>query len=162
MSGCAGDEEAELRRRAPAEVTPRALPELRGRRLLESYYDAEGALRPSTVVVAGLVLPMGFVPSASSAGRRHRFRSDLPVEEVQAYFGPMLVTGEVKRIGSGAVFVNAYPRNARGSVVRLDVGVHPRSGGGSTLEIFERMPPGAAPLPPPASEAAEGAQRTGR
>jgi hypothetical protein len=59
------------------------------------------------------------------------------LDAMLAYFGPRLVTGQVDRVGAGAVFREAAPRNARGSVVKLDVGIHPSAAGGTRLEIEE-------------------------
>lgn len=154
LVGCGGDDDAARSRRMNApEPTPRQNVGLRGPALLDSFFDPEGNLLPSDQVVAGLTLPQGFELVVDEE-RRHVYKSDLTVIYAQRYLGPMLITGEVRRVGSGAIFVDAVPRDARGSAVRLDVSVYPRSGGGTRLEIVERLPAGAEP-PPIAPELTE-------
>lgn len=154
LVGCGGDDDGAPPRRVerPEPIAQgRARP--RGLDRHEHFFDQEGMLLPSDTVVAGLPLPMGF-ELVSDEERRHVYKSPLSVIHAQRYFGPRLMTTDVRRVGSGAVFVDAAPMDARGSVVRLDVSIYPRSGGGSRIEIVERLPAGAepAPLPPELTE----------
>jgi hypothetical protein len=66
---------------------------------------------------------------------------------VQRYFGPRLLTGQVDRIGNGAVYRRATPRDAQGGTVYLDVSVTPTSQG-TRVDVIE-LPPAPAKLPSP-------------
>lgn len=147
--GCGGDDESSGSRRvSPPEPAPRQNIQPRGLARFSTYLGDDGNLLPSDEVVAGLTLPLGF-ELVLEEERRHVYKSDLSVLFAQRYFGPLLTTGEVRRVGSGAIFVDAVPRDARGSVVRLDVSIYPRTGGGTRVEIVERLPAGAEPPPLP-------------
>ncbi|MBX3248947.1 MAG: hypothetical protein KF901_17350 [Myxococcales bacterium] len=114
----------------------------------EPLYDANGDLLPSREVVAGLTLPRGLTKRPLAGERRHVYVTQVPLAKVQAYFGPRLITGQVDRVGAGAVFRRAVPREARGGVVHLDVGVYPVPRGGARVEIYE-LPPVPQNQPPP-------------
>ena len=104
-----------------------------------SLFGANGELLPSDEVVAGLALPRG-IEDLRHDGRQHVFYMGVAVARVQGYFGPRLVTGEVERVGDGAVFRRAVPRDARGGVVRMDVSITPVSRQRTRVEIRE-IPP---------------------
>ncbi len=111
-------------------------------RARESVYDAEGILRPSETVVAGLALPMGLERSeALSRDRRHVYHSDEPPLAFLRYFGPRLNTVEVEHEGDVVTYRNAAPQGVRGGVVRLDVTIQPTSARPTMVEIVERPPP---------------------
>jgi hypothetical protein len=136
-----GDDESE---RPPAPVvreTQRPAPEEDPDRL----FDLEGNLLESDEVVAGLTLPRG-LEAAGEADRFHAYTTSVPIAKVQAYFGPRLVTGEVDRHGSGAIYREAVPREARGGIVKLDVAITPMSQVATRIEIRE-LPP--VPEDPP-------------
>ena len=110
--------------------------------LRESIYDAEGNLRESDTVVAGLTLPMGLEENtARSTQRRHFYHSNVPHQKVLSYFGPRLNTMEVEHEGDSVVYRNAVPQGVRGGVVRLDVRVEPTSAHPTSVEVIERPPP---------------------
>jgi hypothetical protein len=130
-----GDEESE---RPPAPVVQQVqppAPEDDPNRL----FDLEGNLLESDEVVAGLTLPRG-LEAAGEADRFHAYTTSVPIDKVQAYFGPRLVTGQVDRHGSGATFRQAVPREARGGIVKLDVAIVPMSQVATRIEIRE-LPP---------------------
>jgi hypothetical protein len=110
---------------------------------VESPYGPDGELRESDDVVAGLPLPVG-LERVHGSERRHVYRTTLPLRAVQRYFGPRLVTGQVDRLGDGAVFRHAVPRGVQGGVVKLDVSIMPVSSG-TRIEIIEIRPPPASP-----------------
>jgi hypothetical protein len=123
--GAAGD--------APAmEVQPR-----------ESPYGPDGELRESDQVIAGLPLPMG-LERTHGEDRRHVYRTDLPLRALQRYFGPRLLTGQVDRMGRGAVYRGAVPRGVQGGAVKLDVSILPVTSG-TRVEIVEIRPPPESP-----------------
>ena len=101
-------------------------------------FDAEGNLRPSDQKVVGLTLPRGLEPLPIERPREHHFLApEVPVEKLIAYLGPRLVTGAVDRIGAGATFREAVPREVQRGAVRLDVSAHPSRRGGSRLTVIE-------------------------
>jgi len=101
-------------------------------------FDAEGNLRPSGEKVVGLTLPRGLEPLAIEREREHHFIApEVEVEQLIAYLGPRLVTGAVDRVGTGATFRGAVPREVDQGAVRLDVSAHPSRRGGSRLTIIE-------------------------
>jgi hypothetical protein len=106
----------------------------------DRLFDIEGNLRESEVVVAGLTLPRGLEP-AGELERFHAYRSSVPIEKIQAYFGPRLITGQVDRHGSSAIFREAVPREARGGIVKLDVSIIPMNTSTTRIEIREILPP---------------------
>lgn len=116
-------------------------------RIDDFLYDAEGQLRESDEVIAGLKLPRGLEVDRH-ADRRHVYRTSLPRAKLAAYFGPRLFTGAVDRVGSdGAIYRAATVQGARGSAVRLDVSILP-IGGRTRVEIFELPPIPVNPASP--------------
>jgi hypothetical protein len=104
-------------------------------------YDADGRLLPSDEVVAGLPLPRGLRFRSEQAGTRI-YTSYVPLEKLQGYFGPRLITGKVKHGGGAITYVAAVPADARGGVVQLDVrlGANLSRPGLSFVELRE-IPP---------------------
>ncbi|NIS33485.1 MAG: hypothetical protein GWN07_23425 [Actinobacteria bacterium] len=101
-------------------------------------FDAEGRLRPSDTKVVGLTLPRGLTPLEIEREREHHYIApDVEVDALIAYLGPRLVTGAVDRVGAGATFRDAVPREVDEGAVRLDVSAHPSRRGGSRLTIVE-------------------------
>jgi len=82
--------------------------------------------------------PGGLEPLAIEREREHHFIApEVEVEQLIAYLGPRLVTGAVDRVGTGATFRGAVPREVDQGAVRLDVSAHPSRRGGSRLTIIE-------------------------
>ncbi len=98
-------------------------------------------------MIAGLPLPRGLEPILNE-GREHVYRTKVPLEKLQRYFGPRLLTGRVEPLGGGVVYRGARPRDARGGVVPLDVKLVPGAAG-TRVEIIE-VPP--EPQRPPSLE----------
>jgi hypothetical protein len=113
----------------------------------DQVFDESGQLRESDRSIAGLILPRGLDPHLETVNR-YVFYSDVPVAKVQAYFGPRLLTGSVDRVGKGAVYRSAVPRNAKGGRVKLDVSILQGSNG-TRVEVRE-IPP--APKNPPSRQ----------
>jgi len=111
-------------------------------------FDLEGRLRPSDESVAGLVLPRGFSPLEIERPREHHYvASEVEVDALIGYLGPRLVTGAVDRVGGGATFREAVPRDVAGGAVHLDVSANPSPRGGSRLTIIELPPPRVGSTP---------------
>lgn len=83
-------------------------------------YGETGELLESDVRIAGLPMPRGLELLFEEEGR-HSYRGKLPVKKVLDYFGVRLMTGEVNRIGLGASYRNATPRNVKGAAVPMHV-----------------------------------------
>jgi len=104
----------------------------------DGLFDADGRLRPSDTTVVGLTLPRGLTPMEIEREREHHYLApEVEVEQLIAYLGPRLVTGAVDRVGTGATFREAVPREVDQGAVRLDVSAHPSRRGGSRLTIVE-------------------------
>lgn len=143
-AGCSHHREAASAGRAPAaeRTEPQAKTHAR-----VSPYGPDGNLRASDQVVAGLRLPLG-LEHLYDQDRRHSYRTSVPIGKVIAYFGPRLMTGEVQRVGPGAIFRHAIPKGVRGGAVKLDVSILAASSG-TRVEISEIRPP---PEHPPSIE----------
>jgi hypothetical protein len=112
----------------------------------DELYDAQGMLRESDEVIAGLPMPRG-LELHFREDRRHVFHARVPARDLLRYFGPRVITGEVTELGEGAVYRNGVPRGVKGGVVRLDVAIRPTNRG-AQVEIFE-IPP--MPESPPSA-----------
>ncbi|MFW5925767.1 MAG: hypothetical protein ACOCV4_06340 [Myxococcota bacterium] len=121
-------------------------------------FGPDGELRESDRKVAGLPLPHGLEPIREK-DRRHVYRATVPIEPVVRYFGPRLLTGQVDRVGEGAIYRRAVAKDARGAAVELDVSILPASSG-TRVEIVEIRPP--PPEPPPIDEIRRDLQARGR
>lgn len=109
----------------------------------DSPYDEDGNLLPSTDVVGGLVLPRGLEAMESGDESLHVYSCLAPPQKVVAYFGPLLLTGEVDRIGDGAVFRSGVPQHPEGTAFRMNVEVLSRGSRRSIVRIRLLGVPGA-------------------
>jgi hypothetical protein len=143
--GCGGESDVEV----PQTETPEgeAAPSEQSQALQEELYGTDGQLLASNVTVAGLPLPRGLRP-VRELDREHLYLTDVPLNKVQRYFGPRLVTGQVDRLGEGAVYRHATARDAQGALVRMDVMIIPTVSG-TQVQIIELPPP---PANPPSEE----------
>ncbi len=123
----------------PPPVAPTFHPE-------DELYDAEGNLRESDEVVAGLRLPRGLQLDHEEE-RRHVYQTHVPIGKVVAYFGPRLFTGLVDRIGDGAVYRGATVVGVE-NAPRMEVSIL-QTGSSVRVEIVE-LPPMPATPPSPA------------
>lgn len=99
-------------------------------------FGDDGELLESNLRIASLTLPRGLTPRFT-AGRQHTFETTLPAEQVQRYFGPRLITGNVERIGDGAIYRSASVRGAPASAARVDVAILPLSTHRYSVSITE-------------------------
>ncbi len=111
----------------------------------DELYDAEGNLRESDEVVAGLHLPRGLELDREEE-RRHIYKTHVPIAKVVAYFGPRLFTGLVDRIGDGAVYRGATVVGVE-NAPRMDVSIL-QAGSSVRVEILELPPLPVAPPSP--------------
>lgn len=155
VGACTSEPKQEVKSEAPAaqEAKPEAQAETRPR--IPVLFDPQGRLLPSEQYVVGVRLPRGAELSRQE-GVRHVYRVRAPIDKVLAYFGPMMVTGNVERRGKGAVYKRASVRGAEISPTKLNV---------SILEVgprVTRVSITALPPPPeyiPSSEQTKAAAR---
>ncbi len=105
-----------------------------------ALYNAQGQLLPSEDRIAGLVLPRGLT-EVRKAERKRVFRSEVPIRKLLEYFGPRLFTGNVERVGTGAVYRNATVQGVLRSSVKLDVSILRITDELSRVAIREIPPP---------------------
>lgn len=118
--------------------TPVAQPEQGPERA--SIYERDGSLREGDVVVAGLRLPRG-IESKLQLGRRHVYEIRVPIDKVHRYFNAHLAPGRITRVGEGARYRSAVPRDATGALVKLDISIVPAGEGLIDIDIYELPPP---------------------
>lgn len=113
-------------------------------------FDAEGGLLPSDDYIVGIRLPRG-AEIHREDGVLHVYRIRAPIDKVLAYFGPMMITGNVERRGKGAIYKRASVRGAEINPTKVDV---------SILEIGSRVTRVAVTELPPPSKHAPSSERT--
>jgi hypothetical protein len=122
-------------------------------------YDVEGRLLPSGQYVAGVRLPRGCELFLES-DLRHVYRIRAPIAKVLAYFGPMMITGNVERRGKGAIYKRASVRGAEVSPTKLDVSILEVGSSMTRIAITELPPP--PPYVPSADQTKAAARDTWR
>jgi len=137
---------------APSEEAAEVAPK---RPSIRRNYDAEGRLLPSDDYVAGVRLPRG-ADLFREDELQHVYRIRAPIDKVLAYFGPMMMTGNVERRGKGAVYKRASVRGAEISPTKLDVSILELGSGMTRISITELPPP---PKEVPSSEQVKAAAR---
>lgn len=110
-------------------------------------YDAQGRLLPSDDYVAGIPLPRG-TEVFREGERLHVYRIREPIDKVLAYFGPMMITGNVERRGSGAVYKGASVRGAEVNPTKVDVSILELDRALTRISVTE-LPPATKYAPPP-------------
>ena len=89
---------------------------------LPRKFDVEGRLIPSNEYIVGIRLPQG-VELFRADEVTHVYRMRAPIDKVLAYFGPMMITGNVERRGKGAVYKRASVRGAEVNPTKVDVSI---------------------------------------
>ncbi|MEM9075056.1 MAG: hypothetical protein AAGE52_41550 [Myxococcota bacterium] len=115
----------------------------------DDLYDEEGNLQASDEVLAGLPLPLGLTLERQ-VDRRHIYSSRIPIEKIVGFFGPKLFTGNVTRIGDGAVYRGATLVGVE-NAPRFTVSVI--AAGTQTRVEIEELPP--VPETPPTPQEME-------
>jgi hypothetical protein len=103
-------------------------------------FDPQGRLLPSDQYVGGVRMPRGAELSFES-DLRHVYRIRAPIDKVLAYFGPMMVTGNVERQGKGAIYKRASVRGAEISPTKVDVSILEVGSSMTRISITELPPP---------------------
>jgi hypothetical protein len=102
-------------------------------------FDVDGRLIPSNEYVAGVRLPKG-VELFRVDELTHVYRMRAPIDRVLAYFGPMMITGNVQRRGKGAVYRRASVRGAEMNPTKVDLSIV-EVGSNLVLITFTELPP---------------------
>jgi hypothetical protein len=118
-------------------------------------FDPKGRLLPSDEYVAGIRLPRG-CELFRREELQHVYRIRAPIESVLAYFGPMMITGNVERRGEGAVYKRASVRGAEVNPTKVDVAILEVGSNLTRISITELPPP---PEHPPTADETRAAAR---
>jgi hypothetical protein len=103
-------------------------------------YDPQGKLLPSDDYIIGIRLPRGAKLSRDE-GLQHVYRIQAPIGKVLAYFGPMMITGNVERRGKGAVYKGASVRGAEVNPTKVDVSILEVGNSLTRIAVTELPPP---------------------
>jgi len=103
-------------------------------------FDVEGRLIPSDDYIAGIRLPRG-VELFRADEVTHVYRMRAPIDKVLAYFGPMMITGNVERRGKGAVYKRASVRGAEVNPTKVDLSILEIGSNLVRISVTELPPP---------------------
>jgi len=103
-------------------------------------FDVEGRLIPSDEYIAGIRLPRG-VELFRADEVTHVYRMRAPIDRVLAYFGPMMITGNVERRGKGAVYKRASVRGAEVNPTKVDLSILEIGSNLVRISVTELPPP---------------------
>jgi len=140
LAGCTSESERDDQTRPGNALAEEATAETTKREPISRDYDAEGRLVPSEDYIVGIRLPRG-AQLFREDQLLHVYRIRAPIDKVLAYFGPMMITGNVERRGKGAIYKRASVRGAEVNPTKVDV---------SILEVGSRLTRvSVKELPPP-------------
>jgi hypothetical protein len=154
-TGCTSEPKTDSRGSTGADAKQAHEPEAAKQSSFTRNYDPQGRLLPSDEYVAGVRMPRGAEIFLES-DLRHVYRIRAPIDKVLAYFGPMMITGNVERRGKGAIYKRASVRGAEGSPTKLDVSILEVGSSMTRISITELPPP---PTYIPRSEQTKAAAR---
>lgn len=140
LAACKSKPEQEARgvgSEAPAEETKA---EFKVRPPVTRRFDPQGKLLPSDDYIAGIRLPRG-AELHREGELLHVYRIKAPIDKVLAYFGPMMITGNVERRGKGAVYKRASVRGAEVNPTKVDVSILAVSSSVTRISVSELPPP---------------------
>lgn len=106
----------------------------------ERIIDPQGRLIPSDEYIVGIRLPRG-TELFREDDLLHIYRVRAPIDKVLAYFGPMMITGNVERRGSGAIYKGASVRGAEVNPTKVDVSIVELGGHLTRVAVTELPPP---------------------
>lgn len=140
LAGCTSKPESDDQTRPSNARAEEATAEAAKREPISRNYDADGRLLPSDDYIVGIRLPRG-AQLFREDELVHVYRIRAPIDKVLAYFGPMMITGNVERRGKGAIYKRASVRGAEVNPTKVDV---------SILEVGSRLTRvSVKELPPP-------------
>lgn len=103
-------------------------------------FGVDGRLIPSDEYIAGIRLPKG-VELFRADEVTHVYRMRAPIDRVLAYFGPMMITGNVERRGKGAVYKRASVRGAEVNPTKVDLSILEVGSNLVRISVTELPPP---------------------
>ena len=103
-------------------------------------FGVGGRLIPSDEYIAGIRLPQG-VELFRADEVTHVYRMRAPIDKVLAYFGPMMITGNVERRGKGAVYKRASVRGAEVNPTKVDLSILEVGSNLVRISVTELPPP---------------------
>jgi hypothetical protein len=106
----------------------------------ERIIDPQGRLIPSDEYIVGIRLPRG-TELIREDGLLHVYRVRAPIDKVLAYFGPMMITGNVERRGTGAIYKQASVRGAEVNPTKVDVSIVELGTHSTRVAVTELPPP---------------------
>ena len=140
LASCTSEPQSDDQTRRGSARTEEGTAEAAKREPISRNYDAEGRLLPSDDYIVGIRLPRG-AQLFREDELVHVYRIRAPIDKVLAYFGPMMITGNVERRGKGAIYKRASVRGAEVNPTKVDV---------SILEVGSRLTRvSVKELPPP-------------
>jgi hypothetical protein len=139
LAGCSSRSESP-EQRAPASRAEQAETDEAPKRRPPRKFDVEGRLIPSNEYIAGIRLPQG-VELFRADEVTHVYRMRAPIDKVLAYFGPMMITGNVERRGKGAVYKRASVRGAEVNPTKVDLSILEIGSNLVRISVTELPPP---------------------
>ena len=142
LGACTSGPEPSVRKgeSAPEDAEPRAA--AAAEKVPTQVLDGEGRLIPSNEYLVGIRLPKG-VELFRADEVTHVYRLRAPIDKVLAYFGPMMITGNVERRGKGAVYRRASVRGAEVSPTKVDLSILEVGSNLVRISVTELPPPPA-------------------
>jgi hypothetical protein len=140
LSGCASERTPRDERGREAVGAEGASTETQEKQPITRNYDAQGRLLPSDDYIAGIRLPRG-AKLFREDELHHVYRIQAPIEKVLAYFGPMMITGNVERRGKGAIYKQASVRGAEINPTKVDVSILEVGSSMTRISVTELRPP---------------------
>ena len=136
-----GDQHRVIQEKNEAEVKKGQAP------IRPHLYDRKGRLLPSEDFMVGIQLPRGLT-LLYERNLVHMYKTEVPIEKVLAYFGPLMITGKVDQVGKGAIYRNASVQGAEMNPTKVEVSIL-EAGNAAHVSIRELPPP---PIHTPSNE----------
>jgi hypothetical protein len=140
LVGCTSERTSRDERSGEGARTEAASTEIAKKEPMTRNYDGQGRLLPSDDYVAGVRLPRG-AKLFREDELHHVYRIQAPIEKVLAYFGPMMITGNVERRGKGAIYKGASVRGAEVNPTKVDVSILEVGSSMTRISVTELRPP---------------------
>ena len=140
VAGCTSKPESGSKRGTADSPSAQPNEEAAKRPPIVRNYDVEGRLLPSDDYVVGIPLPRGAKLFRESE-LEHVYRILAPIDKVLAYFGPMMITGNVERRGKGAIYKRASVRGAEVNPTKVNVSILELGRSLTRISVTELPPP---------------------
>lgn len=140
IAACTSNQEAPSEQRGKAPDAPSDAAEAPKPTRPPRTFDVEGRLIPSNEYIVGIRLPRG-VELFRADEVNHVYRIRAPIDKVLAYFGPMMITGNVERRGKGAVYKRASVRGSEVNPTKVDLSILEVGSNLVRISVTELPPP---------------------